>query len=98
MISSLLNVAYLFPIVIRGFFSAPDDQLDQADNQEAHPPPPAVSAGDAGGANQWKVGGWEEAPVLCVGALVATALGCILLFFYADALYHFLAPLADGVL
>jgi len=96
MISSLLNIAYLVPIVIRGFFSAPDDQINQADHQEAHPHPAVVSAGDVGGANQWKVGGWEEAPVMCVGALAATALGCILLFFYADALYQFLVPLADG--
>jgi multicomponent Na+:H+ antiporter subunit D len=35
MISSLLNIAYLLPIPIRGFFSAPDDTADDVQVKEA---------------------------------------------------------------
>ena len=43
-------------------------------------------------------GGWqiEEAPLLCVVPLCLTAIGCIVLFFYADRLYAFLQPLGGG--
>jgi multicomponent Na+:H+ antiporter subunit D len=40
-------------------------------------------------------GGWQiqEAPLLCLVPLCLTALGCVLLFFYADRLYAFLQPI-----
>jgi multicomponent Na+:H+ antiporter subunit D len=43
-------------------------------------------------------GGWQiqEAPLFCVVPLCFTALGCIVLFFYADQLYAFLQPLGGG--
>jgi multicomponent Na+:H+ antiporter subunit D len=43
-------------------------------------------------------GGWQiqEAPLFCVVPLCFTALGCIVLFFYADWLYAFLQPLGGG--
>ena len=69
MISSLLNVAYLMPIVARAFFL----------------PPP----GEAGAAAV----GIREAPMFCVVPLSITALGCLALFFYADAVYDFLTLL-----
>jgi len=96
MISSLLNIAYLVPIVIRGFFCAPDEDDHHHDNHDDAHSHAAGGPGDAGGPNQWKVRGWEEAPLLCVGALSFTAFGCFVLFFYADALYQFLLPLAGG--
>ena len=65
MISSLLNIAYLMPIVIRGFFQAPEGE-----------------------------GGFREAPWFCVVPLCVTAAGCIVLFFYADAVYRLLGPVA----
>jgi multicomponent Na+:H+ antiporter subunit D len=36
----------------------------------------------------------SEAPLFCVVPLCITAAGCVLLFFYADALYALLAPIA----
>ncbi len=43
-------------------------------------------------------GGWQiqEAPLFCVVPLCFTALGCIVLFFYADRLYAFLQPIGGG--
>jgi len=66
MVSSLLNIAYLLPIVARGFFS------------------PGSGSGI------------KEAPVLCVLPLCVTAIGCVVLFFYADAIYRLLLPITGG--
>ena len=65
MISSLLNIAYLLPIPIRGFLS----------------PPPAGTAD-----------GIHEAPLFCVIPLCATAVGSLLLFFFADEIRLLLLP------
>ena len=64
MISSLLTVAYLLPIPIRGFFSAPD--------------------------NPGQDTGVREAPASCVAALLITALGCVVLFFFPEPIYRLL--------
>lgn len=94
MISSLLNVAYLIPIVIRGFYSEPKEEEHHDDHgHEAHVEP---QPGDAAIANQWKFGKFEEAPILCVSALAFTAFGCAALFFYADTIYQFLLPIVQG--
>lgn len=77
-VSSLLNVGYLMPVVARGFFL---------------PTPASGTASD----NSKKIGvldNIQEAPVLCVVPLCLTALGCLLLFFYAADLYALLAPIA----
>lgn len=76
MISSLLNVSYLIPIVVRGFL--PDTSSDHS-----------IPASEP----DWKI---EEAPLLCVVPLCATALICIILFFLADSIYTFLQPIAAG--
>ena len=74
MISSLLNVAYLLPIFVRGFYAPP-------------PAPQSLSAA----AVERK--GIAEAPFLCVFPPVLTAIGCIVLFFYAGEIAEFLAPI-----
>ncbi|MCZ6743170.1 MAG: proton-conducting transporter membrane subunit [Alphaproteobacteria bacterium] len=81
MVSSLLNVAYLIPVVARGFF-LPAPAID---------PRPASAGAAAVPANP---GGIHEAPVLCVLAPCLTAAGCIALFFFADPIYRLLAPIA----
>ncbi len=48
-------------------------------------PPPAGDGEHRGG----------EAPLLCVLPPVATALGCIVLFFYASDIYHFLTGMIE---
>lgn len=84
MISSLLNVAYLIPVFARGFFgpkSEEDAQMsDHHGDQESH---------GAGGGR----GRIAEAPLFCVVPLWVTAIGCIVLFVYADRLYAMLAPI-----
>ena len=79
MISSLLNVAYLLPIVARGFFR----------------PEPDTAAVSVGAAAAPKGDGIQEAPLLCVLPPCLTALGCVALFFYADAVVAFLRPLVE---
>ena len=67
MVSSLLNIAYLIPIPVRGFFFAPPEGPER---------PPI-----------------REAPAFCVIPLCVTALGCVVLFFFAEELYALLGPL-----
>lgn len=79
MISSLLNVAYLIPVVARGFFKP-----------SAEPVPQSVGAAAAPAG-----GGLQEAPLLCVLPPCLTAAGCIVLFFYADSVVALLRPLVQ---
>ncbi|MDQ2092169.1 proton-conducting transporter transmembrane domain-containing protein [Marimonas arenosa] len=65
MVSSLLNVAYLLPLVGKGFFLRGNETQDQ----------------------------WGEAGLLVWLPPLITALGCLVLFFYAGALQAFLMPL-----
>lgn len=64
MISSLLNVAYLLPLVARGFFLGSTEKKPFA-----------------------------EAPVLCWLPPAITAIGCIVLFFFAGEIEAFLFPI-----
>ncbi len=97
MVSSLLNVAYLMPVAVRGFFPSPTAMRGDVDHGgDEHGTQGPRAAGDATGANQWRVWGLEEAPPLCVGALAFTAAGCLVLFFYADRLSDFLLPMVGG--
>lgn len=77
MVSSLLNVGYLVPVVARGFFR-PSAELA----------PLSVGAAAAPSA-----GGIREAPLLCVLPPCLTALGCLVLFFYADEVVALLRPI-----
>lgn len=70
MVSSLLNVAYLLPIVGRGFFLQSSDRNAPLGRAES---PPLV---------------WLP-PVI-------TALGCLILFFYAGDVVAFLAPITGA--
>jgi multicomponent Na+:H+ antiporter subunit D len=78
MVSSLLNVAYLVPIAVRGFLA----------------PLPAEPAPASAGAAAAPRARFREAPMFCVVPLSLTALGCLALFFFADPLYRLLEPIA----
>jgi multicomponent Na+:H+ antiporter subunit D len=97
MISSLLNVAYLLPIVVRAFYNEPcAETVDPHISGQTGDVISNNQIGDAGGQNQWKFAGLVEAPPLCVGAYAFTAVGCLLLFFYADEIYQFVLPVVEG--
>ena len=81
MISSLLNIAYLLPVVARAFFLPPRVPIAEA-------------AGAAAAPSREPDRGIREAPILCLVPLCVTALGCIALFFYADRIYALLAQIA----
>ncbi len=86
MVSSLLNVAYLLPIVFRGFFLAPKETSD--DGHVGH-----VSDHDGPSPGIWKIGALREAPLFCVLPICMTAFGCLVLFFYASEMHKMLLPL-----
>ena len=71
LISTLLNVAYLMVIPIRGFLFPPRST-------------PATS------------NAIREAPFPSVAALAVTAVGCIVVFFYAQPLYRLLTEMSTG--
>ncbi|HJN73749.1 MAG TPA: monovalent cation/H+ antiporter subunit D family protein [Myxococcota bacterium] len=74
MLSSLLSIAYLMPVVARGFFLP-----EKPDPHHAH-----------------RGAGVDEGPLLCVGPLVVTALGCLAMFFLAEDVYALLQPMVHG--
>ena len=82
-VSSMLNVAYLIPIVARAFF-VPDASVATGGMA-----PRSVGAA----ARRELAGGLKEAPLFCVVPLSLTALGCFVLFFYADAVVDLLTPI-----
>ncbi|EDP66231.1 putative NADH-ubiquinone oxidoreductase subunit [alpha proteobacterium BAL199] len=79
MISSLLNVAYLIPVVARGFFRPSPDLVPQSVGAAAAPAKDGV----------------QEAPLLCVLPPCLTAAGCVVLFFYADEVIALLRPIVQ---
>lgn len=79
LVSSLLNIAYLMPIVIRGFFYPPLGQSD-----------PHVKTGEERSFISFSK--LQEAPFLCVAPPVMTAIACIILFFGADSIYQLFLP------
>ena len=98
MISSLLNVAYLLPIVARGFFfEAKDEPERDIDNHKNIDNAGGVGIkGDAVCSKQWNFYGLNEAPLPSVFAIVLTTISCVVLFFCADVIYHFVTPLTTG--
>ena len=103
MISSLLNVAYLMPVVARAFFFAPAATSTRhadggvtdgrragrrhASDHDADADQAHVAADGNGGSTI------QEAPLFCLVPICVTAAGCLVLFFFADDLYRFLTPL-----
>jgi multicomponent Na+:H+ antiporter subunit D len=70
LVSSLLNVAYLMPLVGRGFFLSEDQKVGKSE--------------------------FSEGPVLVWLPPALTALGCIVLFFYAGHIQEFLMPIVSA--
>ena len=82
MLSSILSIAYLMPIVARAFFFAPkpDPHDDHHDDHHGH--------NDDGGR--------IKEPLLLCGPPVVTALGCLILFLYAQDIHTLLAQIQWG--
>ncbi|GLQ07094.1 monovalent cation/H+ antiporter subunit D family protein [Sneathiella chinensis] len=80
LISSLLNIGYLMPIVIRGFFYPPLGSSD-----------PKVAVGqEISFLSRDKI---REAPILCVLPPAFTAMMCIVLFLFIDPIYQMILPI-----
>lgn len=82
MASSLLSIAYLMPIVARGFFFKPESAADVAHA--------ANSTSLRGSAKL------AEAPALCLVPLCLTAIAGGVLFFLAEPIYDLLKPIVGG--
>jgi len=85
MVSSLLNVAYLLPIPVRGFFATPADNppLPPGHEMTAEHDPEHDHAHDHDPARRIK-----EAPLPCLFAMAVTSAGCVALFFYPTPVYN----------
>ena len=104
MISSLLNIAYLVPVAIAGFYREPTSeprhtQGDEEPHGDSHQDGTAGHGTAGHGTDGQSAGGgaWQEAPLLCVVPPCLTAIGGVLLFLLADKLFTVLAPLAEGM-
>jgi len=100
--SSLLSVGYLLPIVGRAYFSAPSaeaphpDTADPDESEDAATAEPAEDEHDGEDDHHHGPGdGIHEAPMFCLLPLCFTALGTLVLFFYADTIAQFLTPIAQ---
>ena len=87
MASSLLNIAYLMPVVARGFFAELKPHSDDHDHDQHDEQAHSVWHG-------LRIGTIREAPLFCLFAMAITSVGCIALFFYADKIFRLLAPIA----
>ncbi|MEO0398026.1 MAG: proton-conducting transporter membrane subunit [Pseudomonadota bacterium] len=110
-LSSLLNVVYLLSIPVQAFYLAPETRADgrALGAAEAVATPlafeaeatkdqtksaPANAASNSSMAIDWSA--VKEAPLWCVVPPVLTATGAVLLFFFANGLYDYLAPIAEA--
>ncbi|MFQ5765440.1 MAG: proton-conducting transporter membrane subunit, partial [Rhodospirillales bacterium] len=80
MVSSILNVAYLLPIPIRGFFSRAAENPPPAAGHDHDPEHDHAHDHD-------RPRGIHEAPMPCLIAIGVSSLGCLVLFFYPDPVY-----------
>ena len=91
MASSLLSIGYLMPVVARAFFFEAKPSAHHGDHgHDDH------GHGDHGHGDHHEDGGIHEAPFLCVLPPCLTAVGCLLLFFYAGEIQALLAPIVAG--
>ncbi len=79
-VSSLLNVGYLLSIPVQAFYLEPAGEGEKPQ-------------GSGGKALDWRH--LREAPILCVVPPAVTALMALLLFFFADPLFAYLAPILE---
>jgi multicomponent Na+:H+ antiporter subunit D len=93
MVSSLLNVAYLMPVIGRGFFRPAKDS-GHGHNDEGHSDEAHHEGQTHNGWHGIRFGTIREAPPFCLLAMAASSIGCVLLFIYADRVFNLLAPVA----
>jgi multicomponent Na+:H+ antiporter subunit D len=106
LLSTVLNIAYLLPPVVRAFLLPPKAEPDHGDGSaaghggghgeghgEGHGDAPGDHGSDHRGDDRGR--GIREAPALCVVPLSLTALGCLILFFLAEPLFGLLEGITE---
>jgi multicomponent Na+:H+ antiporter subunit D len=86
LVSTLLNIAYLLPPVIRAFLLSPPKD-DHDDHGDKHPP--------HGVGHRF---GLAEAPLFCLVPLCLTAIGTVLLFFFVDPIRGLIQSVFTGAM
>jgi hypothetical protein len=88
--------------VVRAFLLPPKAEPDHGDGSDAghgvgHGEGHGDASGDHGGDHRGDDGGRgiREAPALCVVPLTLTALGCLILFFFAEPLFGLLEGITE---
>jgi multicomponent Na+:H+ antiporter subunit D len=113
-LSTVLNIAYLLPPVVRAFLLPPKAEPDHdggsvaghggghgeghnEGHREGHHEGHDDALGDHGSDHRGDDGGRgiREAPAFCVVPLTLTALGCLILFFFAEPLFGLLEGIAE---
>lgn len=84
MLSSVLNVAYLLPIALKGFFGSPQ-AAGGTGTPTGHP--------GLGGVELPMRDKVKEAPWPCLLAIIITSAGCIALFAWPEPLFRLLQPI-----
>jgi len=107
MVSSLLSIGYLMPVVARGFFlpepahaghgHAAHGHEEHGHDDHGHDDPTDHGDDDHHG-HHGSDHDHGEAPMLCVVPLCLTAVGCLLLFIFAQDLQQMLEPITSGPL
>ena len=102
LLSTVLNIAYLLPPVVRAFLLPPNAEPDNGGGSVAgHGGEHGGNHGDGNGDHGSDHGGDDgggairEAPVLCVVPLTLTALGCLILFFFVEPLFGLLEGITE---
>lgn len=92
LISTLLNIAYLLPPVVRAFLLAPpkEDKKEEEEEEEGH--------GDHESHGVGHRFGLAEAPLLCLVPLSLTAIGTLILFFFVDPILGLIQSIFTGVM
>jgi len=91
LLSTLLNIAYLLPPVVRAFLLSPPKE-DRDDHHDGH----HEDHHDTRGFGHRF--GLSEAPLFCLIPLSLTAIGTLLLFFFVGPIRGFIQSIFTGVM
>jgi multicomponent Na+:H+ antiporter subunit D len=99
-VSSLLNIVYLLPIPLRGFFGKPDNpgHDNPGYDNPGYDNPGYDNSGHDNSGHEDTHQGWvwhQEAPPPCIIAISISSIGCVVLFFFSDPIFDLLGQIVE---